>query len=77
MSEKPKINLRSHPQGEGKNLYCVFSDGSGSTFLANDDEHLIEQVCEAWSCEDDTFGYEYIGTIEGEEEDKNTGGPPN
>lgn len=74
---KPKINLRCEPEGEGKNLYCVFRDGSGSTFLANDDEHLIEHVCEAWECEYDEFGYEFIGTKEGEEASEYTGGPPN
>lgn len=57
------VKLRSTPSGEGNKLYCVFQDGSGSTFLANDDEHLIEQVCEEWGCNDDEFGYELIGKV--------------
>lgn len=58
-----KVKLRSEPSGKGKNLYCVFQEGEGSTFLANDDEHLIKQVCKAWNCDDDTFGYQLIGSI--------------
>ena len=63
MKVTTRINLRSIPSGEGKKLYCVFNDGSGEMYLANDDDHLVKQVCEDYGWEEGEFGYEEIGDV--------------
>jgi uncharacterized protein YodC (DUF2158 family) len=63
MKVTTKINLKSTPSGEGKKLYCVWYDGLGEMYLANDEDHLVKQVCEDCDWEEGEFGYEEIGDI--------------